>query len=407
MADSTFETQLGARLHDVLDSQEGPHPVWADAPAARLASEWRQRRDRWPIRLLGIAAILAIGGGVVSIAGSWRPAPADPFLPGPSADLSAPVIPAVLRGQFVGQLDDGQITANPYPFYFIDLEDSVLMHGPGDSDNPVKLRAESGTSADWAGRIVEFTRIDAGAAKVVIQAPPPCGEGRYLVRYDEVERPNPPFGWILRFTQPDDPCRDRVAILVGSPDAPTRAVSPSPDGSAIPGPDGTERVWTHQPIELVAGERYSSGSFTEPFHFRMPVVAAPQYPSSYASTWLPTKLRLNSPWWSSAFYDDVALPTCDRALADIPSTPEAFESWLRSTGRTIERTASLVVDGRTAVRYDTSDPSSDCPGRRGDRFFGRWYLIPTGDDTILFNIYGDTETEVQLADDIVRSMTFD
>jgi hypothetical protein len=116
---------------------------------------------------------------------------------------------------------------------------------------------------------------------------------------------------------------------------------------------------------------------------------------------------VSSVWWVGKFYDDQPLPTCDRALADIPSTPAAFESWLRSTGRSIDRSFELTVDGRPATRYDTSDPASDCPGTREDRFFGRWYLIPTGDDTILFNVYGDTETEMQLADDIVRSVKFD
>ena len=402
MVDPSFEARLRTRIHEVLDREDGPHPIWADAPA-RMTPD-RRRPGRGPIRLLGIAALLAIGGGVLSLAGSWRPAPdtTPPSIP------SAPVIPAVLGGQFRAQLSVGQEAGNPYPFYFVDLEDPVLLHGPGDSDDPTQLRAEPGTSADWAGRIVEFTPVGAGAANVLIRAPAPCGDGRYLVRYDEVERRGSAEPWNLWFIPVLDPCARRVGILAGGSDGPLTAPTASPDGSNLPSPDPTTRTWSHQPVKLVAGRQYSSWSFTEPFHFQMPIAPQPQYPATYAWTWLaPGTLHLGGAWWSSRFYDDLTLPTCDRALADIPSTPAEFESWLRSTGRSIDRSAVLEVDGRTAVRYDTSDPSSDCPGRESDRFFGRWYLIPSRDDTILFTLYGDTETEVQYADDIVRSMTFD
>ena len=404
----TFETRLRARIHDVLDTQDGPDPVWAEAPAATMTSDPR-RSDRWPIRLLGLAALLAIGGGMLSVAGSWR-SPVDPASPEPPPELSSPVIPAVLRGQFVAQLSVGQGAANPYPFYFVDLEDPLLLHGPGDSEDPTTLRAEWGTSAAWAGRIARFSVTGPGVATAVIQAPPPCGDARYVVRYNEVEGRGDAQPWNLFFTEPEDTCADRVAILVGGHDAPSIAASAAPDGHATPSAGPTSRVWSHQPIQLVGGERYTSWSFTEPFRFQMPAVpsGAEWSPATSAWTWLaPGTLRVSSVWWVGKFYDDQPLPTCDRALPDIPSTPAAFESWLRSTGRSIDRSFELTVDGRPARRYDTSDPASDCPGTREDRFFGRWYLIPTGDDTILFNVYGDTETEMQLADDIVRSMTFD
>jgi hypothetical protein len=128
-------------------------------------------------------------------------------------------------------------------------------------------------------------------------------------------------------------------------------------------------------------------------------------------TWLGAgRLRFGNVWWQGVFLDDVTLPLdeCNPgagSLPDIPSTREAFQSWLASNGRTIEETAELEVDSRTAVRYATSE--TNCPNQAAGTFDSHWYLIPTGDDTILFNVYGDTETEYQVADDIVRSMSFD
>lgn len=402
MSDPTFETRLRARMHDVLDSEVGPHPSWADAPAARPTPD-RRRRGSWPIRLLAVAALLAIAGGTLSIAGSWKPTPEQSAPP-----VQAPQIPGVLRGQFMAQL----AIPNGYPFYFVDLEDAILIHGPGTSPDPATVRAEPRTSVGWAGRVVQFTPAGAGAATIVIQAPPPCGEGHYLVRYDEVERRGDAQAWTLTFTQPQDSCADRVAILAGRSDDPTTAVSASPDGSAASNPAASGRVWTHQPTGLLAGERYASWSFTEPFHFQVPAeVQVPWSPPLAAWPWLaPGRLRMGNVWWRGEFYDDKALriDNCDPrvgSLPDIPASPQAFESWLTSTGRSIERSAAIPVAGRTAMRYDTSEPN--CPDPEPNTFFGRWYLIPTGDDTILFNVYGDTETELQLADDIVRSMTFD
>jgi hypothetical protein len=421
MTDPTFETRLRARIRDALDSQAGPHPAWADSPAARRTSD-RRRRGRWPIRVLGVAALLAVCGGVLSQVGSRQPRVAEPS-PSPEATAPAialaPVIPDILRGQFVAQFVGAPTAANPYPFYFIDLEDAVLVHGPSFSGDPVENRAEDGTAAQWAGRIVRFTPAGAGTATVVIQAPPPCAEGRYLVRYDEAPRRAQP--WTLSFTQPQDPCADRLEILVGgsaspidlpSPDRPSPTVAPSSS-------PGAGRVWTHQPTRLVSGERYASWSFTEPFHFIGP---REDFPAS-AWTWLaPGHLAFSHPYWFGDLLDDWTLPIdhCDPtagSLPDIPSSPDALESWLRSNGRSIDRSADLEVDGRTATRYDTSvasEPPRDCAGPPPDavdystvRFLSRWYLIPTGDDTILFNVYGDTEAEYQVADEIVRSMTFD
>ena len=50
-------------LHETLDVELGPHPVWAGSPAARRVAE--RKRSRWPLRALAAAAavlVVAIGG---------------------------------------------------------------------------------------------------------------------------------------------------------------------------------------------------------------------------------------------------------------------------------------------------------------------------------------------------------
>jgi hypothetical protein len=413
MADPTFEMRLRSRLRDVLDTETGPHGRWTDAPAARRIVA-RPRRGRLPLRLLAVAAVLAIGTGALMEAGSPRPGVDDsPPSPSPSAAATPPAVPPILRGQFVAQLGRAPGGGMDYPFYFLDLEDAVLVHGPSTSDRIAAIRAENGTAAEWAGRIVEFTPMASDSATVVIQAPPPCGVGRYVVRFNITERKGDAEPWSLAFTDPQDQCADRVAILVRDSGAVTPLPSASPDGSAAPVSTATSRSWRHQPTELVAGDRYSSWSFTEPFHFLVPLASpqAEQGPAASAWTWLaPGRLRIGSVWWRGEFLDDQALPAdrCDAAagsLPDIPSSPAAFEAWLGSNRRSIDESVQIEVDGRTATRYTTSE--SNCPKEQPNTAGNRWYLIPTGDDTILFNVRGDTETEYQLADDLVRSMTFD
>ena len=76
--DDDFERHLRGVLRQTLDRESGPHPVWAEAPAARRIREARRDR-RWPLRLLAVAAILVIGGGATILAGTLdrsQPAPA-------------------------------------------------------------------------------------------------------------------------------------------------------------------------------------------------------------------------------------------------------------------------------------------------------------------------------------------
>jgi hypothetical protein len=83
-SDSLFERRLSTLLHEVLDDQAGPHPTWADAPAARPVAT-REGAQRWKIgnlRLLAIAAVLAVGGAAA--AGAFLRNSPTPPLPVPT-----------------------------------------------------------------------------------------------------------------------------------------------------------------------------------------------------------------------------------------------------------------------------------------------------------------------------------
>ncbi len=132
------------------------------------------------------------------------------------------------------------------------------------------------------------------------------------------------------------------------------------------------------------------------------------------------ELRIGHPYWRTWFIDDqsVYADVCDPSkgtLADVPATPEAVGEWLRSSsGTTVSPPVELVVDGRTALRFDIvqseacvrgTDPESpDVFSIDGFRV----YAIPTGDDTILFTAWTDGGSDIASgADELVRSMTFD
>ena len=76
-----LDRQLRSVLREVLDHEWGPDPVWAESPAARRISEGEglRRRLRWPLRTLGVAALLVVGGGALILGGALdRPRPPDP-----------------------------------------------------------------------------------------------------------------------------------------------------------------------------------------------------------------------------------------------------------------------------------------------------------------------------------------
>jgi hypothetical protein len=66
-----FERRLSADFHRELDAVIGPHPTWADSPAAaRIAAS--RGGSRWSVRLLAVAAVIAVAGGVAVVAGLRR-----------------------------------------------------------------------------------------------------------------------------------------------------------------------------------------------------------------------------------------------------------------------------------------------------------------------------------------------
>jgi hypothetical protein len=95
-ADQLFEQQLRGHLHQALDAATGPHPIWADAPAAALVATDDRRpvaRDRRPSRMLvvlaaGLAATLV--GLAVLAGGVLRSAPVPPPENGVRLPVSMP-----------------------------------------------------------------------------------------------------------------------------------------------------------------------------------------------------------------------------------------------------------------------------------------------------------------------------
>jgi hypothetical protein len=88
-----FEARLRSVVRGALDNETGPHPAWADSPAARRVAEQGSGRIRrlqpGGLRLLAFAAVLAVGG--TAAAGSMILSNQHPQLPLPTP---APAIPA-------------------------------------------------------------------------------------------------------------------------------------------------------------------------------------------------------------------------------------------------------------------------------------------------------------------------
>ena len=75
--DEELERQLRSVLRETLDRGLGPDPVWPESPAARQVAELdrRDRRRRWPVRVLAVAALIGAGSGAALLGGRLNPPP--------------------------------------------------------------------------------------------------------------------------------------------------------------------------------------------------------------------------------------------------------------------------------------------------------------------------------------------
>jgi hypothetical protein len=292
----------------------------------------------------------------------------------------------------------------PAGAYTIDLTGAGVLRGP------------DGNELEWAGRVAGFESTGAGEGRLVFRADGACGEGRYPVSADAGSIPGGPTpaapesgatytppptlqriatGWAFVVTHPVDACADRLAILTAGP-------------------------WRQPSTTLVAGTTYGSFGFTEPFHFVLPVMD-PTVPAPWARQWGKGGLVIGNGYsWLSTFHDDqpVSADVCDPGgptLPDVPATPAAVGTWLRSSsGLIVSDPVELIVDGRTALRFDVNTdgcPTFISPLAPPQLALG-WslYAIPTSDDTIIWAISSDGGPLPYLrpgADELVRSITFD
>lgn len=90
--DPDLERRLRALLRQTLDAELGPDPTWTDAPAARRVAEddRRKHRARWPLRILGVAALIGAGGGAALLADRPEEFPVVNVDPTPTATPSVP-----------------------------------------------------------------------------------------------------------------------------------------------------------------------------------------------------------------------------------------------------------------------------------------------------------------------------
>ena len=388
------------RLADALRDYAGDAPTVQDpgAFATAIARE-HPRRARWLDALaqpnarrvgwIAVAAALVIASLLLLAGtGAFRP---EPRLPMPDELFGTHTATVQAAGERV-----------PGGAYMLDLNDDSLLHGP------------DGEPLRWAGAARAVTTTATGGLELTVRAPWPCGDAQYAFRLsgDDPEAsagpsasggnptPDPALtplrrlgdGEPFRLVTISDPCHDRFQILTSGP-------------------------WSHPSVEVVAGERYDSMDFTEPFTFVMPSSKAAIPPIE--STWGKGMLRLGNGFdWRGFFLDDVpvGVDVCQPGrgrLADIPDTTAEVEAWLRaSSGLRVGDSVELPVDGRTALAIPIE--SIDChewePPLTAREFYlgSRIYAIPTGDDLILFTAvsWGMPDLE-SVTDDLVRSIRFE
>ena len=69
MHTESLERALRDALRETLDAELGPDPRWTSSPAGRRVAELERRR-RWPMRALAVAAVITAAGGLALLAGA-------------------------------------------------------------------------------------------------------------------------------------------------------------------------------------------------------------------------------------------------------------------------------------------------------------------------------------------------
>src|SRR5688572_5386541 len=73
MSTNDLERELRTALRETFDPAKGPHPVWAESPAAKRVTV-RTSRRRWPLRLLAVAALVGAAAAALLSGAPDRPA---------------------------------------------------------------------------------------------------------------------------------------------------------------------------------------------------------------------------------------------------------------------------------------------------------------------------------------------
>ena len=382
--DPALEGQVRRLLRDTLDRADGPEPIWETSPAARrVATREGANRTGRAMRLLAVAALLAIAGASAALVGSW----------GSRADAIDPQraefgpIPRSLLGEWHRR----ELEGTGAPIITLDFGGPMLLHdqnGCTPSAPDCMMRVPPLPDRRPGRRAIGFIPTVEGAGVLVVDRPPPCSEERFLVTgIDQVQ---------LQFAPLVDTCGDN-AIL-------------------------TEQPWPIRSVQLTPGDAFGSLGFSEPFHFVMPDLPANELGVGLSQVGNRGLLRIGNVWWSGSFFDDQRLfvdmfDPGSGTLPDLPATPEALTAWLRANSKLGGASPTeLVIDGRVALRFDTPEVAwARWPNETQEAGYGhptlgvahRVYLIPTADDVILFTVRGDLPLEEDIAEDVLRTITFD